>query len=333
MQAESAQGQRYLFIGIWVIASIFLGWQLGRPPYSFDSRLNGLNLIVILLCSVALLAWIPNPMKEDVSQKSTKRGLFFLLILASASIFLLVPTRAVRVLLFVLPAIAIIALLLLKQPVEKREGLYALALALLAGVTGLGAGWITFVTPALWGILQVFLVLTGLLAGWSILQQTGLAQDGIGKSRFLSDGAAAGFKAFISGIVIAMPWAFLNVVAGASNRETWVKVWWQPITALQPGIAEEAWGRILLVPLFFLIFRRVAPPRAAFTAALYVMAYWFSYLHTPGGLNGIPSTVLIGTLAGLPVSYLCMYRDLETAMGWHFWVDFIKFVFAFILFN
>ena len=130
-----------------------------------------------------------------------------------------------------------------------------------------------------------------------------------------------------------MPWAFLDVLAGGSNHETWVKTWWQPITALQPGIAEEAWGRILLVPLFFLLFRRVSHPRVAFTAALYVMAYWFAYLHTSGGLNGITSTVIIGTLYALPVSYLCLYRDLETAIGWHFGVDFIKFVFALIFFN
>jgi hypothetical protein len=183
-----------------------------------------------------------------------------------------------------------------------------------------------------WGILQILLVVTGLLAGWGILRATGLYQQGVGQSRFLSQGTAAAFKSFLNGLLIALPWAFANVLLGASSGETWVKAWWQPLVALQPGIAEEAWGRILLVPLLFLLFRQVRQPRAAFTAALYVMAYWFAYLHTPGGIDQIVNTLVIGTLFALPVSYLCLYRDLETAIGWHFGVDFVKFVFAFILF-
>ncbi len=182
-------------------------------------------------------------------------------------------------------------------------------------------------------MLQFFLVLAGLLAGWAILQHTGLRQEQVGTSCFLSSGIPAAFKAFAIGLLISLPWAFLNVLMGAASQESWVKAWWQPLIAIQPGISEEAWARIFLVPLLFLLFRRVSQPRTAFTAALFVIAYWFAYIHTSGGLEGIPSAVIIGTLFSLPVSYLCFYRDLETAIGWHFAVDFIKFVVAFSLFN
>ncbi len=333
MKAISQQWQRSLFITIWVIATIFFGWQLSQRQYTFESPLLVFNLIVMLLCTVALLIWIPSPIQQEPDERPTRKGLLFLLILLSIGALFALRDFVGRPLLFGLPVIGIFILIALKRPLEKREGLYALALALIAGVTGLGAGWITFITPALWSILQSFLVLTGLLTGWGILRGAGLLQEGVGKSRFLSEGAGAAFKAFMSGILIAFPWAFLNVLLGASQSETWVKAWWQPIIAIQPGIAEEAWGRILLVPFLFMVFRWVSRPRVAFTAALYVMAYWFAYLHTPGGMDAIPSTVIIGTLYALPVSYLCLYRDLETAIGWHFWVDFIKFVFAFILFR
>jgi len=330
----SDKGRRYLFIVLWAIASIFLGWQLARPPYSFDSPLSVPNLIVMFLCTVALLIWIPNPIRDAPAEKPARDGLFAVLIFTSVGVLFLARNVVGSVLMFALPVIGTLTLAILKRPVEKRAGLYASALALAAGVTGLGAGWITtFFTPVVWSILQVFLVLTGLLAGWSILYSAGLYQQGVGTSRFLSDGATAAFKSFMIGLAIALPWAFLNVLLGASNGETWVREWWQPVIALQPGIAEEAWGRILLVPLLFLIFRRVSGPRAAFGTALYVVAYWFAYLHTPGGMNGIASAAILGTLYALPVSYLCLYRDLETAIGWHFWVDFLKFVFAFILFN
>jgi hypothetical protein len=334
VKTSSEQGWRYLFIALWAIATIFLGWQLGRPPYSFDSPLSIPNLIVMLLCTVALLIWLPNPIKAEPAEQPTRKGLLALLIVVSLVVLFAIRNVVGRPLLFALPVMAVLTLAILKHPVEKRAASYAAVLALVAGVTGLGAGWISdFFTPVVWSILQVMLVITGLVAGWSILQSAGLQQQGVGTSRFLSEGTGPAFKSFMTGLLIALPWAFLNVLLGASNGETWVREWWQPIIALQPGIAEEAWGRILLVPLLFLVFRRVSQPRAAFTAALYVVAYWFAYLHTPGGTDGLVSTLLIGTLYSLPVSYLCFYRDLETAIGWHFWVDFIKFVFAFLLLN
>ncbi len=234
---------------------------------------------------------------------------------------------------FLLPLIAAAVLLVLKPQVDRRELLYVLALALLAGITGLGAGWIQWISPAIWGALQFLLVPTSLLAGWAILRHTGLYQENVGTSRFLDRGGGAALGAFLAGVLISLPWAFLNVLSGGANQDTWVHAWWQTLIAIQPGISEEAWARILLVPLLFLLFRRVSQPRPAFTAALFVVAYWFAYIHTQGGLEGIPSAVILGTLFSLPVSYLCFYRDLETAIGWHFAVDFIKFVFAFILFN
>jgi len=211
--------------------------------------------------------------------------------------------------------------------------MYALGLALVAGIAGLGAGWISAFTPVEWSILQVLLVLTGFLAGWSVLRHSGLLQRGVGRSRFLIEGAPSAARSFVQGILLGMPWALSIVVMGGSNEENWVNVWWQPLIAIQPGLAEEAWGRVLLVPLLFLILRRVSSTRTAFTTALVVIGYWFAYLHTSGGPDAIVSTLIIGTLYVLPTSYLCLYRDLETAIGFHFWLDFVKFVFAFIFFK
>jgi hypothetical protein len=326
-------GRKYLFVAVWAAASIFFGMQLRQPPYSFDSGRTALNLIVMLVCTVALLAWTPNPIPRDAGDKRTKKGLFALLILTVVMILFLIPLKWDRAFLFVLPLIAIAMFLLLKQPVDMREVSYAMVLALLAGITGLGAGWISYITPPIWGVLQFLLVLTGLVAGWAILRRTGLYQKHVGTSRFLLSGTPAAFKAFFMGLLISIPWAFLNVLMGGANQETWVKEWWQPILAIQPGISEEAWARILLVPLLFLLFRRVSQPRPAFTAALFIIAFWFAYLHSQGGLGGLPSAVILGTLFSLPVSYLCFYRDLETAIGWHFAVDFTKFLFAFMLFH
>ena len=106
------------------------------------------------------------------------------------------------------------------------------------------------------------------------------------------------------------------------------------VIALQPGIAEEAWGRLLMVPLTFVLFRRVSPNRTAFSTALILMAYWFAYLHASGNVvSALVSTFITGSLFILPISIVCLYYDLETAIGVHFWMDFLKFAAALVLFN
>ena len=143
-------------------------------------------------------------------------------------------------------------------------------------------------------------------------------------------------RSFLLGILLGTPWALAGVVMGSAEggRSAWVESWWQPLIALQPGIAEEAWGRLLLVPLAFLLFRRVSPNRTAFSTALIVMAYWFAYLHVSGNVVSVlVSTFIIGSLLTLPISIVCLYYDLETAIGFHFWMDFLKFAFALFLFN
>jgi hypothetical protein len=233
-------------------------------------------------------------------------------------------------LLFALPVLGLVMLALLRPRLSRQEVVYALLLAVVAGVAGLGAGWVTF-SPLAWAALQVALVLTSLLAGWSILRHTGLLQAGIGRSLFLMEGLAPALRGFAQGILIGMPWALGLVVLGAANEESWVQTWWQPLVAIQPGIAEEAWGRMLLVPALFLVFRPMARARVALTTAVVIMAYWFAYLHTPGGFEAALNTVMIGTLFTIPISYLWLRRGLETAIGFHFWLDFVKFVAAYLL--
>lgn len=64
------------------------------------------------------------------------------------------------------------------------------------------------------------------------------------------------------------------------------------------------------------------------------MAYLFAFLHTSGdAMSMLVSTIIIGSLFVLPLSIVCLYGDLETAIGFHFWMDFLKYIFALLLFN
>jgi len=279
---------------------------------------------------------IRNPIAEEPLGRKTHKGRLFGLIAVVVIALLLLQAVVGEFILFLFPVVAAIVLWFLKPQLDKQDWLYATFLALIAGVAGLGAEWISFITPVQWGFLQVPLTLLSFLAGWSILRRFGLLQQGVGRSRFLTAGIWPAVRGFLLGILLGTPWALASVVMGSAEggRSAWVASWWQPLIALQPGIAEEAWGRLLLVPLVFLLFRRVSSSRTAFSTALIVMAYWFAYLHASGNVvSMLVSTFIIGSLLTLPISIVCLYYDLETAIGFHFWMDFLKFAFALFLFN
>jgi hypothetical protein len=308
--------------------TLILTWLLRQYEPAFESRAGLAAMGLLLVCTLGLIWQLPNPIQDETIKPTSRRLPFLLSILLICGVLFPLRTLVGPPLLFGLPVIAILVLIWLRVPISPRAAVYAAGLALVAGLAGLGAGWITDFPPLAWAVLNFFLTLTGLLTGWGILRRYDLDQFDVGHSCFLHKGAWAALKSFGIGLLLALPWAFGLVLVGSSLSETWLSAWWQPLIAIQPAIAEEAWGRMLIVPLLFVFLQRTARPRLAFAAALLIGAYWFAYLHTPGGLEAIPSMLLIGTLFTLPVSYLCLYRDLETAIGFHFWLDFVKFLYA-----
>jgi hypothetical protein len=331
MKKNATTWRGFTFYAVWILTTAILGWQMLEKRHTFDSPYMWLNLVMLFFCTVALLGWLPCPLQDGSSDVArTKRGWFILIVVIAVCALFALRTVVGPPLLFGLPVVAVAALASLRPSITKQEALYALGLSLVAGIAGLGAQWVPF-CPIVWSVLQVLLVSTGLLAGWAILRHTGLLEQGIGHSRFLSEGTASALRGFLQGMLLGLPWALSLVVMGSSESETWVRHWWQPLLAINPGIAEEAWGRILLVPLLFLILRRVSRPKRAFVFALVIVGYWFAYLHTSGGMEDLFSTIMIGTLYVLPVSYICLHRDLETAIGFHFWLDCVKFAAAYLL--
>lgn len=320
-----------IFIGVWGLSTAILGWQVSQGQHSFDSQATLPTLLTLLVCTAALLWWLAGAVPHvSTASARTRRGRFVLLVALAVGVLFSLRTLVGPPLLFGLPVIGLVVLGLARPHLSQWEAVYALLLAVVAGVAGLGAGWVTF-SPFTWAGLQVALVWSGLLAGWGLLHHTGLMQAGLGRSLFVTEGAAPALRGFGRGILVAIPWALGLVALGAASGESWVQRWWQPLMAIQPGIAEEAWGRVLLVPLLFVIFSRVARTRTALNVAVVVVAYWFAYLHTSGGVEAIFSTLMTGTLFALPVSYLWLRRGLETAIGFHFWLDFCKFVAAYLL--
>jgi len=323
--------KRYVWAAVWSIGTMLTGWLLAQGRPAFVSKSTPLVLLTLLACTAALLWLLVGKLKslsDDTAR--TRRGRFFFTIIAAAIVLFSLRALAGPPLLFALPVIGIAVCIALRCRLSRRASVYLSVLAVTAGVAGLGAGWAKF-PPVTWAVLQLALVPTSLAAGWSILDHTCLRHTGIGRSLYLTDGLPAALRGFAQGALIAVPWALGLVALGGADKETWVQSWWQPLTAIQPGIAEEAWGRVLLIPLLFMLLLKTARPRTALTASVLIMAYWFAYLHTPGGSGAVFSTMIMGTLIILPLSILWLERGLETAIGFHFWLDFTKFLLAFLM--
>jgi hypothetical protein len=317
---------------IWVASTAHLAWQLSTGQRGFDGAHTVPILGVGLLCSIALILWLPGASVPPSSGSARTRWLPFVATLIVCAGVLVVGLAALyRGVLFVLPVAALVALAFLRERPDRREIEWAACLAAVAGLAGLGAGWITYLPSRTWASLQVPLVFTCLLAGWGISRRVGLASTGAGESLLVSRGFSSALSAFGRGAVLAIPWALLNVALGRVGHDSWVVSWWQPFVAVQPAIGEEAWARVLLVSLLYLPLRHYGSARPAFAAAAAVAGYWFAYLHTSGGLDGILSAFLIGTMYSLPLTCIWLRRGLEVAIGFHFAVDFARLLDAYAL--
>ena len=330
--ALAPQPRRFVvFVAVWTLTTLGTGWQVLVGQRRFDQAATFGVLLALLACTAALLWWLPGPaLPASAGAARTGRVALALLVLLAALLLFPLRTLLGPPLLFGLPVAALLALALAGRRPTPRELRYALGLGLVAGFAGLGARWVDF-RPLIWAGLQVALVLTGLLAGWTILDRTGLLAAGVGRSLALAEGPVAAARGFGYGLALATPWALANVALGGAEQDDWVGAWWQPLVAVQPGIAEEAWGRMLAVPLLFLLFRRTGRTRPALVAAVLVAVYWFAYLHTPGGPGAFASTLMIGTLYGLPIACLWLRRGLEVAIGFHIWIDFVRFGAAYLV--
>jgi hypothetical protein len=234
--------------------------------------------------------------------------------------------------LLVLAAAALLSVVALRTLGSRREIANASGLAVVAGIAGLGAGHNAQWLPLWqWGLLQVPLTFFGLLTGWGLARRLGLFDQGIGRVHLLVAGPRRAIRAALEGMALGVPFALLGVVLGSTSSESWARHWWAPLIAIQPAISEEAYARVFLIGLMIFVFLRLRTGtlRAAWLGAIMVGVYWFAAIHAKPW--DVSSTLLLGTLFNLPLTFVWMRRGLESAMGFHFAVDGIRWLAVFLV--
>jgi hypothetical protein len=140
-------------------------------------------------------------------------------------------------------------------------------------------------------------------------------------------------KGFLWASMLALPAALLNISYGAHAKDVWVDQTWEPLVAFVPGIAEEVWARLFLLTLIYslLCSKSNQLHKRALVAAVLIAAFTHSLAHLPSLMIFSPAAIqalVAGILFGVPMGLLFVKYGFEYAVGYHFFIDFVRFLAA-----
>jgi hypothetical protein len=156
---------------------------------------------------------------------------------------------------------------------------------------------------------------------------------GLGRMHSVDGDWGKAATGFLGGCLLALPAAMLNVSFSAHAGDTWVNQVWEPAFALVPGIAEETWARLFMLTSIYAMLlpkSRHRPARALLTAVL-IAALVHALSHLPAAMVFSPAALQAGisaVLFGVPMGLIFARFGFEAAVGYHFFIDFVRFAVA-----
>lgn len=138
------------------------------------------------------------------------------------------------------------------------------------------------------------------------------------------------------GIAAAVPLAVVNNLyfylnAGHVQLQN---IFFSAFAALSPGIHEEIIFRYFVLAMCFSLFKPGKPSRLGIVASIFLAVVPHSLNHLPdlflqSPWMGVFMLTATSLLFGLPMALLQLKRNLETAITFHWFVDFMRFLFGF----
>lgn len=292
--------ERYILQVAYVAALL---WYLGRTGPSF-TQLPEIRPLLL--------------QRSKIGQLIPVLGIALLLALAAFS------DEGVDNLMLLLMIATIWILVVWRREIRLRPAVLGLAVAVIAFLGGLPFWHNSFVTESVFAVLLVF-VPPMFIAGGLLHKRTGL-----GGSQLYAGRYGKALRSFVLGCLLFVPLGLINAAAGSPGTGiTWVTRLWMPLwVPWFSGIAEEAWFRLFLVSLCYLLLRPAfskRPARAVVSAVLF-SAITFGLGHG----RTLDRLLTTGLLYGLPMAVIFTRRDWEHAVGAHYMINMIPWVMVFL---
>jgi hypothetical protein len=182
-----------------------------------------------------------------------------------------------------------------------------------------------------WGLQEGMGVWVCFLAGGILFKK----QEAISVPAFQPPLAGIG-KSILLGILFAIPLAVINNLYFYLNAGTihWQNVFYSAFEALSPAIHEEIIFRFFVLALCLDLLKSSTSPRWATVIAVFLAVVPHSLNHLPdlfleNPVMGLMMLTVTSLLFGLPMAILQIKRNLETAIAFHWFIDFVRFLFGF----
>lgn len=179
------------------------------------------------------------------------------------------------------------------------------------------------------GMLLALIIAPQAMAGMLLLNHTRLTHSSLLDGDFLK-----ALQSFGWGCLLAVPPSMLNIAmmraAEISEFDRQFDHWGKAFYAFQPGILEEVWARLFLLTLFYALLRPTSrqKPGRALLAALVISVFIHGIAHFPQSISNLQAAILISLMYGIPLALIYIKRDLESAVAYHFLIDFVRFAFT-----
>ncbi len=171
-------------------------------------------------------------------------------------------------------------------------------------------------------------VAAALLAGLVVMRSGGPVASSFARGRW-----AAGLRSLGFGAVVGLPLAAVNAYANTLTQGRPFELQgslFALLEALEPGIVEEVVYRFALLGIVWLVLRPSWGGRAAWMSGVFVLLV-HSYAHYGHLLLEQPLLyvgfgAVLAIVWGLPLTFLALRRDLESAVGFHWVQDAVRFL-------
>lgn len=176
-------------------------------------------------------------------------------------------------------------------------------------------------------------IIDGLITFFAYIAGCSLTDKGKGVRSLVKEGEnKKAVKSLLYGAIVSIPFACINVAYFIITQGPirFQNPFISGFLALQPGIGEEIVFRFFIINAASTVLRNKLSQKHLLFIVFFLSIIPHSILHFPDlWLSNLPGAIfmLISTslLFGLPMAYLQYTRNLESAIGFHWFTDFLRF--------